>query len=282
MNTRVPPFDDPLVREAVNYGIDKPALARLFAGELAPGCTFLPPGCPGYDEAFDTTECPYGDPTQPPDLAKAQDLIKQAGAEGDQGHRLRQQRRPDRQGDAGVRGHAEPDRPRRRGRRSSTAASTSRRSATRRRRPRPGSPTGSRISRTRSTSISWLTGTRSSRRTTRTSATSTTRRSTTRSTALEPARPTRGGADDWAELDRVLVEPPQSYVAPYGHRKLSKFFSERMDFDERGVPPGVLQRLLDVGAEGRRVEHDGERGANRRPSLRLTAWRRDNRGPVGT
>ena len=68
MNTRVAPFDDPLVREAVNYGIDKPALARLFAGELAPGCSFLPPGFPGYDEAFDTTECPYGDPSQPPDL----------------------------------------------------------------------------------------------------------------------------------------------------------------------------------------------------------------------
>ena len=82
MDAQYPPFDDPLVREAVNYGIDKPALARLFAGELAPGCSFLPPGMPGYDEAFDTTECPYGDPSQPPDIAKAQDLIKQAGAEG--------------------------------------------------------------------------------------------------------------------------------------------------------------------------------------------------------
>ena len=82
MNHDVAPFDDPLVREAVNYGVDKPALARLFAGELAPGCSFLPPGMPGYDEAFDTTECPYGDPTQPPDIAKAQDLLKQAGADG--------------------------------------------------------------------------------------------------------------------------------------------------------------------------------------------------------
>ena len=66
MNLREPPFDDPRVREAVNYGIDKPALARLFAGEMAPGCSFLPPGMPGYDEAFDTTECPYGDPTSRP------------------------------------------------------------------------------------------------------------------------------------------------------------------------------------------------------------------------
>ena len=82
MNLRTPPFDDPLVREAVNYGIDKPALARLFGGLLKPGCSFIPPGTPGYDEAFDTTECPYGDPTQPPDMAKAQELIQQAGAEG--------------------------------------------------------------------------------------------------------------------------------------------------------------------------------------------------------
>jgi peptide/nickel transport system substrate-binding protein len=41
MNTRVAPFDDPKVREAVNWGIDKPGLARLFAGEVAPGCSFL-------------------------------------------------------------------------------------------------------------------------------------------------------------------------------------------------------------------------------------------------
>ena len=101
---------------------------------------------------------------------------------GRQGHRLRQQRRPDRQGHPGVRGHAQRDRARRRRRRSSTAASTSRRSATTRRRPKPGSRTGSPISRTRSTSTSWLTGTRSSRRTTRTTGTWTTRRSTTRST----------------------------------------------------------------------------------------------------
>ena len=82
MNTQVAPFDDPKVREAVNYGIDKPALARLFAGELAPGCSFLPPGFPGYDEALDTTDCPWGDPNSSPDLEKAQSLIKEAGADG--------------------------------------------------------------------------------------------------------------------------------------------------------------------------------------------------------
>jgi peptide/nickel transport system substrate-binding protein len=82
MNTRTPPFDKKEVREAVNYGLDKPALARLFAGEVAPGCSFLPPGQPGYDEKLDTTDCPWGDPNKPPDIEKARQMIKDAGAAG--------------------------------------------------------------------------------------------------------------------------------------------------------------------------------------------------------
>ena len=82
MNNRVPPFDKKEVRDAVNYGIDKPALARLFAGEVAPGCSFLPPGVPGYDEALDVEDCPWGNPNEPPDLEKARQLIQDAGEEG--------------------------------------------------------------------------------------------------------------------------------------------------------------------------------------------------------
>jgi peptide/nickel transport system substrate-binding protein len=82
MNTRLPPFDDPKVREAVNWGIDKPALARIFAGETAPGCSFLPPGLPGYDEALDVEDCPWGNPNKPPDLEKARQLIEEAGVDG--------------------------------------------------------------------------------------------------------------------------------------------------------------------------------------------------------
>jgi peptide/nickel transport system substrate-binding protein len=82
MNVRVPPFDQQMVREAVNYGVDKPALARLFAGELAPGCSFLPPGMPGYDRALDVEDCPWGNPNEPPDIAKARQLIEDAGAKG--------------------------------------------------------------------------------------------------------------------------------------------------------------------------------------------------------
>ena len=82
MNTRVAPFDDPKVREAVNYGVDKPGLARLFAGEVTPGCSFLPPGMPGYDEALDVEDCPWGNPNEPPDLEQARALIKEAGVDG--------------------------------------------------------------------------------------------------------------------------------------------------------------------------------------------------------
>jgi peptide/nickel transport system substrate-binding protein len=82
MNTRVPPFDDPKVREAVNWGVDKPGLARIYAGEVAPGCSFLPPGMPGFDEALDVDDCPWGNPNEPPDLEKARSLIKEAGVDG--------------------------------------------------------------------------------------------------------------------------------------------------------------------------------------------------------
>jgi peptide/nickel transport system substrate-binding protein len=82
LNVRLPPFDKREVREAINYGVDKPALARLFAGELAPGCSFLPPGVPGYDQSLDQEDCPWGDPAEPPDLERARRLIAAAGAEG--------------------------------------------------------------------------------------------------------------------------------------------------------------------------------------------------------
>jgi len=83
MNHRVAPFDDPAVREAVNIGLDKVALARLFAGELAPGCSFLPPGFPGYDEALDVADCPWGDPNAAPDIETARQMIEDAGVAGE-------------------------------------------------------------------------------------------------------------------------------------------------------------------------------------------------------
>jgi peptide/nickel transport system substrate-binding protein len=81
MNERVAPFDDARVRQAVNYAIDKRSLARLFGGLLEPGCNFLPPGMKGYQKL---DPCPWGDPMAAPNLARARELIKQAGATGKQ------------------------------------------------------------------------------------------------------------------------------------------------------------------------------------------------------
>jgi peptide/nickel transport system substrate-binding protein len=80
MNHRVAPFDKPEVRQAVNFAVDKRSLARLFGGLLEPGCNFLPPGMKGYEKI---DPCPWGDPTAAPNVEKARALIKQAGVEGD-------------------------------------------------------------------------------------------------------------------------------------------------------------------------------------------------------
>jgi peptide/nickel transport system substrate-binding protein len=81
LNEKVPPFDDVKAREAVNVGIDKPALARLFGGGLfEPGCNFFPPGIPGYEKI---DPCPWGDPKGKPDLEKAKRLVKESKYDGE-------------------------------------------------------------------------------------------------------------------------------------------------------------------------------------------------------
>jgi peptide/nickel transport system substrate-binding protein len=79
LNQDIAPFNNEKVRQAVNFAIDKRAMQRIFGGLLAPSCNFLPPGMKGYQKI---EPCPYGDPTQAPDLDKAKALIKEAGAEG--------------------------------------------------------------------------------------------------------------------------------------------------------------------------------------------------------
>jgi peptide/nickel transport system substrate-binding protein len=82
LNASIPPFDDPLVRRAVAYAVDKPGLRRLYAGLIEPGCSFLPRDMPGYDRRLDTGDCPFGDPARPPDVPRARRLIRAAGAGG--------------------------------------------------------------------------------------------------------------------------------------------------------------------------------------------------------
>ena len=88
LNGRLPPFDDPRVREAVNYGVDKAALGRLYAGDLQVGCSFLPPGMPGYDKELDTSGCPFGDPSEPPDLGAGSRADPGGGRRGGKGDGL--------------------------------------------------------------------------------------------------------------------------------------------------------------------------------------------------
>ena len=126
----VKPFDNPEVRKAVNYAIDKRALARLFGGQLEPGCNFLPPGMQGYEKI---EPCPYGDPKAAPDIEKAKQLIQEAGVAGERSPSG--QRRGADKASRSTSPTCSTRSASRRSRGSSTARSTSRRSAPRRRRP---------------------------------------------------------------------------------------------------------------------------------------------------
>ena len=209
LNQDLRPFDDPLVREAVNRAIDRRALAYLYGGSVQPGCTLLAPGVPGYDEDLDTKRCPYAAPGQIPDLRRARALIRQAGAEGERvtvwGSRAADSRPATELYARTLTRSAST-----RGRGWSTPAATTRRSAIAARGRRPGSTPGSRTSPTRSTSSSSWTATRSSRDTTPTRATSTTRSSTARSTACAASTtsarsPPTGGAwtSTWSRRRRA-------------------------------------------------------------------------------
>jgi peptide/nickel transport system substrate-binding protein len=68
MNTKVAPFNDPKVRQAVNYAVDPAALERIYTGQIKGTQQILPPGMPGY-EKFEL---------YPHDVAKAKEMIKEA------------------------------------------------------------------------------------------------------------------------------------------------------------------------------------------------------------
>ena len=72
VNNRTPPFDNVKVRQAVNYAIDRDALVRLFGGLANPTENVLPPTYPQYKKIT----------LYPHDLAKAKQLIQDAGAKG--------------------------------------------------------------------------------------------------------------------------------------------------------------------------------------------------------
>jgi peptide/nickel transport system substrate-binding protein len=229
MNTRLPPFDDPKVRQAVNWGIDKPALARIFAGETAPGCSFLPPGLPGFDEALDVEDCPWGNPNEPPDLEKARELIKEAGVDG-----------------MDVTVYGNNDDP--------TDKVTEAYADMLNKMGLNATPKivdggvyfqtiGSAETKAQTGFLNWfqdfphpknfffLVDGKSIQPTNSQNPGNVDDPEITKGIAdlnLEPEI-TQEVADRWGELNRKLVE--RAWVAPYGHRKLATFFSERMDFE---------------------------------------------------
>ncbi len=68
MNTEKAPFDDPKVRQAVNYAVDTDALERIYAGSMDAVHQILPQGVPGF-EALDL---------YPHNMAKAKELLAEA------------------------------------------------------------------------------------------------------------------------------------------------------------------------------------------------------------
>jgi peptide/nickel transport system substrate-binding protein len=83
MNTRLAPFNNLKARQAVNYAVDRKAALRLFGGVNLgqPSCTILPAGFPGHVDYCPYTKNP-GTKWSAPDLAKAQQLVKESGTAG--------------------------------------------------------------------------------------------------------------------------------------------------------------------------------------------------------
>jgi peptide/nickel transport system substrate-binding protein len=71
MNNTKPPFDDPLVRQAMNYAIDREAIVKaVFFGHATTSNTYLPQMPGWWDESV---------PQYPYDVTKAKELLTQAG-----------------------------------------------------------------------------------------------------------------------------------------------------------------------------------------------------------
>jgi peptide/nickel transport system substrate-binding protein len=84
MNTRVAPFNDVRVRQAMNYATDRSAIIKVWGGpQLAtPTCQILPPDFPGYEPYCPYTVNPGDGKWHGPDMAKAQQLIADSGTKG--------------------------------------------------------------------------------------------------------------------------------------------------------------------------------------------------------
>ncbi len=84
MNTRVAPFNNLKVRQALNYAVNRAAIVGLFGGtRLAqPTCQILPPTFPAYSRYCPYTANPGSGRWSAPDLAKAKALIAASHTSG--------------------------------------------------------------------------------------------------------------------------------------------------------------------------------------------------------
>ena len=84
MNVNIPPFNNKLARQAVNYAIDRNAAVRIYGGPktAVASCQMLPPGFPAYKAYCPYTKNPGSGKWTAPDLAKAKALVKQSGTAG--------------------------------------------------------------------------------------------------------------------------------------------------------------------------------------------------------
>jgi len=84
LNTKRPPFNNVLARQAINYAANRAAYVKIAGGPslAVPTCQILPPNYPSY-----APYCPYTAGTShtkwtAPDIAKAKQLVQQSGTAG--------------------------------------------------------------------------------------------------------------------------------------------------------------------------------------------------------
>jgi len=70
LNTKMKPFNNPLVREAVSYAVNRKALLKYVNGQGSVATDFIPPGVKGYSATSMVNAT---------NIAKAKSLLKQAG-----------------------------------------------------------------------------------------------------------------------------------------------------------------------------------------------------------